>query len=161
MESGRQDRLFPMGAASTLHIFMKHDEMKNLIDRLHSIWNSGDLAAVPDVYSPDFVVHWSKSENPPESFGHEGVASAIRNTLAAFPDWHEKVVDLIIDQDRIVTRYVSTGTHLGPLWGLQPTGRRIEIDEISIFRIENGKVAEQWCLVDYPALMHQLGHSPA
>jgi predicted ester cyclase len=41
--------------------------------------------------------------------------------------------------------------------GLEPTGRQIEIDEISIFRVENGKVAEQWCLVDYLTLMRQLG----
>ena len=136
---------------------MNRDNMKALIERLHAIWNTGDLDAIPDVYSRDVVVHWSRSDDPPESHGHEGAARAIRDTRAAFPDWHEVVVDMAIDGDRIVTRYVSTGTHRGPIVGIEPTGRRVEIDEISIFRVANGKVAEQWCLIDYPTFMRELG----
>ncbi len=62
----------------------------------------------------------------------------------------------LIEDDRVVTRYVSTGTHKGPYLGLQSTGSRIEIDEISIYRIADGKVAEQWCLVDDRTLLRQL-----
>ena len=138
-------------------VSMLREEMKALIERLHLIWNTADLAAIPNVYSPDFIAHWSRSGDPPESHGHEGIKSALQDTLAAFPDWQERIVDLVIEGDRIVTRYVSTGTHEGSFLGLEPTGRRIEIDEISIFRVENGKVAEQWCLVDDLTLMRQLG----
>jgi hypothetical protein len=74
---------------------MTHDDMKALIERLHLIWNTAEFAAIPDVYSPDFIAHWSKSDDPPESYGHEGVETAIRHTLAAFPDWQENVVDLV------------------------------------------------------------------
>lgn len=138
-------------------VSMTREEMKALIERLHLIWNTADLTAIPDVYSPDFIVHWSRTADPPESHGHEGIRCAIQDTRAAFPDWQERVVDLVIEGNRIVTRYVSTGTHQGSFLELEPTGRRIEIDEISIFRVENGKVAEQWCLVDDLTLMRQLG----
>jgi predicted ester cyclase len=138
---------------------MTRDNTKALIEALHALWNDGDLSAVGDVYSPDFVVHWSRSAEIPDSHGHEGVTEAIRKTRVGFPDWHESVVDVIIEGDRAVTRYVSTGTHLGPYDGLQPTGARVEIEEISIFRIAGGKVAEQWCLVDDLTFMAQLGQS--
>jgi len=136
---------------------MTRDQMKSLIDRLHLIWNTGDLAAVPDVYSADFVVHWPGSSGAPVSRGHAGIEKAIRETRSAFPDWHERIVDMIIDGDRVVTRYVSTGTHEGDYRDIAATGRRVEIDEVSIFRIEDGKVAEQWCMVDELTFLRQLG----
>ena len=136
---------------------MTRNQMKALVEGLHAIWNSGDVAAVPKVYSPKVVVHWSKSEDVAESHGHAGVEAAIRETRGAFPDWHEEVVDMIVEGDRVVTRYVSSGTHGGPYGGVPATGRRVEIDEISIYRIAEGKVAEQWCLADNLALRAQLG----
>jgi len=133
---------------------MTRDQQKSLIERLHALWNTGDLTAVRDVYSPDFIVHWPERKL---SRGHDGAEAAIRKTRTAFPDWYEKVVDMVVEGDRVVTRYVSTGTHKGSYKGIQPTGAHVEIDEISIYRIERGMVAEQWCLFDDVALMRQLG----
>ena len=137
---------------------MTRHQMKALIEQLHVIWNTGDLTAIPDVYAPDVVVHWSKSAKAPDSHGHEGVKAVIQETRAAFPDWYENVVDMVIEGDRVVTRYVSTGTHMADYQGMKPTGGQVEIDEISIFRIEAGKVAEQWCLEDDITFLRQLGH---
>ena len=136
---------------------MARQEVKSLVERLHEIWNKHDLAAIPDVYTEDFVVHWPKSYPRTELHGHQGVKTAIEEILVAFPDWQEEVVDLIVDGDRAVTRYISTGTHKGPLAELAPTGRRISVDEISIFRVTDGRIAEQWCLVDDVTLLRQLG----
>ncbi len=139
---------------------MTRGEKRALVERLHEVWNTGDLEAVPDVYASDFVVHWPRNGDPSkasQSRGHDGAREAIRQTRVAFPDWHENVVDMIIDGDRVVTRYVSTGTHEGPYEGVAPTGASVEIDEISIFRIEGGKVAEQWCLIEDLAFWRQLG----
>ena len=52
---------------------------------------------------------------------------------------------------------VSTPTHSGPYWGLEPTGKRIEIQEISILRCAGGRVVEQWCIFDELARLQQLG----
>ncbi len=135
---------------------MTRTEMKALIEQLHLIWNTGDLTMIPDVYAEDFVVHWSRSAEEPDSHGHEGVKAVIEETRTAFPDWFENVVDLIIDGDRIVTRYVSTGTHIGKYEGYEATGNQIRMDEISIFRVEKGKIAEQWCHEDGLTFMKQL-----
>jgi steroid delta-isomerase-like uncharacterized protein len=137
---------------------MTRAEIKMLIEHLHVIWNTGDLAAVPMVYADDFVVHWSRSAQAPDSHGHAGVKAVINETRTAFPDWHEDVVDMVIDDEagRVVTRYISTGTHSGAYQGYAPTDNPIEIEEISIFRLENGKVAEQWCLVDDLTFLQQL-----
>ncbi len=63
---------------------------------------------------------------------------------------------MVIDGDRVALRYHSAGTHLGTFGKRAPTGRAINVDEISIFRIENGLVAEQWCLNDDLAFDKQI-----
>ena len=119
---------------------MEAMEKKKLIEQLHHIWNSGDVEAIPEVYSKDIIVHWPKGFAVNESHGFDGIRQAIQNVRSAFPDWHEAVVDMIIGDDKVVTRYTSTGTHLGSYAGVKATGKKMELDEISIFRIEGGKL---------------------
>jgi predicted ester cyclase len=82
------------------------------------------------------------------SKGHSGVREAIEDIRNAFSEWTETVVDMILDEDKVVTRYVSTGVHTGPFIGLAPTGKHIRLDEMSIYRVQDGLVVEQWCLTD-------------
>ncbi|QYH37100.1 ester cyclase [Salinibacterium sp. M195] len=77
-----------------------------------------------DVFGPDFVVHWPKGFLVNESRGLEGVREAIEGIKSAFPDWHESVLDLIVGDDRVVTRYTSTGMHLGRYAGSRQQARR-------------------------------------
>lgn len=129
-----------------------------LVQGLHAIWNTGDLAAIPAVYAPDFVAHFPKGwgEPPGHRNGHAGIAAAVTRIRAAFPDWREDIEDIVFEGDRIVVRYVSTGTQDGAFLGRLPSGARVRVDEISIFRIADGRIAEQWCLVDDLALFKQL-----
>jgi steroid delta-isomerase-like uncharacterized protein len=129
----------------------------DLIHSLHEIWNTGNLALIDNVYAPDFLAHWPASSEVPERRGIEGVRFGVTRIRTAFPDWHERVLDVFGSADRVASRYVSTGTHRGTFWGIEPTGRRIEIEEISIFRIAGGRVAEQWCMFDELARLQQLG----
>jgi steroid delta-isomerase-like uncharacterized protein len=135
---------------------MNRKRMTTVVEKLHAIWNTGDLSLVPEVYSADFVVHWLSSVPSQNSFGQDGAIEAIEATRAAFPDWYEDVVDMVIDGDRVVTRYVSTGTHEGEYDGITPTGKKIEIHEMSIYRINDGLVAEQWCVDNEPCLIRQI-----
>jgi predicted ester cyclase len=121
---------------------------KQLVRRLHHLWSTGDIGAIDGVYSPEFVAHFPISVDWPERRGLEGVRRSMRRIRNAFPDWHEEVKDLIAERDRVVSRYTSSGTHRGDFWGINATGRRVLVDEISIFRIVDGRVAEQWCSVD-------------
>jgi predicted ester cyclase len=50
--------------------------------------------------------------------------------------------------DRVVARWLGTGTHRGELMGIDPTGKPISVEAISVFRVENGKIAEEWTVWD-------------
>lgn len=127
------------------------------IHQLHALWNDGDLSRIPDIYHPDFLAHRPGSSETPQRSGFAGVEYGIKRIRTAFPDWTETVLDTIEQDDRVVTRYISTGTHEGVFWGIEPTGRSIEIEEMSIYRFQNSRVIEQWCLCDELARLHQLG----
>jgi predicted ester cyclase len=133
---------------------------KRLILRLHDVWNTGNLDDVETVYAPDFVAHFPPSSEFPERRGLDWVRRGILRIREAFPDWHEEVADLIAEGDRVVSRYISRGTHQGTFWQIPPTGRRVEVGEISIFRVAGGKVLEQWCSIDELGRLQQLGAIP-
>ncbi len=124
---------------------MTRDEMKNLIERLHRLWSTGDLAAIPTIYASDFIAHMSFTSNLGTLKGHGEVKEAIKRVRHAVEGFTETISDMIIDGDKVITRYTCTGTHTRPLLDETPTGKPIRVNEISIFRVRDGLVAEQWC----------------
>jgi steroid delta-isomerase-like uncharacterized protein len=132
----------------------------DLVHALHHIWNTGGLTLVERVYAQDYLAHWPPSSEVPERRGIDGIRFGVERIRTAFPDWHEQVLDMFGSGDRVASRYVSTGTHQGAFWGIAPTGRRIEIQEMSIFRIADEHIVEQWCMFDDLARLQQLGVGP-
>ena len=79
---------------------------------------------------------------------------------AAFPDMHLTAEDMIAEADKVVQRLTARGTHQGELMDIPPTGRQITVTAIEIFRLAEGKIAEQWVALDNLGLLQQLGVIP-
>ena len=116
------------------------------------------LMAQPDhldeVVDKDFIAH-----DLPPGFpkGIEGIRAWRRAVMAAFPDQTSEIQELIAEGDKISARLLLKGTHKGDFGGMKATGRKIQVMVFEIVRIENGKVAERWGLLDRASLMQQLG----
>lgn len=131
------------------------EQSKAVIQRAEAeVWNKGNLAAVDGIYAPDFVCHFVDGI---EWRGQAGIKAAVASHRKSFPDWHEQVEDVVAEGDRVAIRIHSTGTQLGAFNGIPPTGRKVSIDEFHIFRLEHGKIAEQWGMPDVHGLLEQLG----
>src|ERR1700675_1072345 len=129
-----------------------------LVVRQHQdIWSRGKLLPYSEVFAPTFVGH---HPGRPDWIGPNGVREAVNAIRTAFPDFSESIEDIIVNGDKVVTRFTASGTHLGVFRDLAPTGRRVAIEEIGIFRIADGKIAEKWGLIDRLGLFEQLGASP-
>jgi predicted ester cyclase len=61
----------------------------------------------------------------------------------------------------VTVRWTGSGTHVGDVNGIPPTGKSVRVDAIAIHRIENGKIAETWEVWDTLGFMQQLGVVPA
>lgn len=126
---------------------------KELVRRhQEEIWNKGNMAAIDEFYAPDFVGHFPFGE----SVGREGLRKQVASHRAAFPDWTEQIEEILAEGDLVAIRFTSRGTQRGEFRGISPTGRSVTIGEAAIFRIADGRIAEQWVFPDVGSLLEQL-----
>jgi steroid delta-isomerase-like uncharacterized protein len=134
---------------------------KALLRRFHDATSSGDLEliarVVDELVAPDAVIH---TPLPIDATGAALLKEVFARLLTAYPDLHIAVQDVIAEGDRVVSRNVVTGTHLGPYMGLEPTGRSVTYNEIFVVRFANGQIAETWGVVDVLTQLRQLGAVP-
>ena len=123
------------------------------VKKYHQIWSNGNVEELNKIIAPDFTSHFIGGF---EYKGIDGAKNSILETRKAFPDWKEDVVDIIAQDDKVVTRYHSTGTQLGNWDGIDSTGNKVDIYEASIYRLEGGKIVEQWGFWDEIKLKKQM-----
>jgi steroid delta-isomerase-like uncharacterized protein len=82
-------------------------------------------------------------------------------TFDAFPDLKRPIEDLVVAGDKVVARWTSMGTHAGSFQGIPASGRYVSTSGITIFRLENGKIVEEWSETDMMGLLQQVGAFPA
>ncbi len=122
-----------------------------LLDKYVAAVNAHDTSSFPEVHTESYIQHSGRSP--------DGLAAQIENFRGIFgrmPDIQARVEDRIIAGDRVVARMAFSATHTQPLLGIAPTGRRFTLRTIDIWRVENGKFAEHWDIVDYQGLQKQL-----
>ena len=81
-------------------------------------------------------------------------------TGKSIPDREDEILDIIAHGDRVWATWLIRGTHEGALWGLAPSGRKLEVLEVGQWRITNGLISEAWFFVDELALIRQVGSWP-
>jgi len=120
------------------------------------LWNEGNLDAIDELFSAGFVLHFLPDSS--EVQGTEALRENVRAHREAFPDWQENITQVVAEDDLVVLHFQSSGTNTGSWHGNPPTGRKVHIDEFTVLRVEDGKIAEQWLLPDIFNLTKQLGY---
>ena len=116
-----------------------------------------DPDVLDEVYASDLVWH----EPDRDVRGAEDARQFFGVYKSAFPDMSATVEDVVAEGDEVVTRVTIGGTHQGEVEEFgPPTGRRVEVQGITIHRIEGGKIVEEWNSYDNMSLMQQLGLVP-
>lgn len=113
---------------------------------------SGDSGpAVDELIHPDFVEHRLGLS------GRDGFREALRRVNTTFADIENVPQDVIATGDRVVVRTRMKALNVGPFQRWEPTNRTVEIDQIHIWRVEDGLVAEHWLCHDELGLLRQMG----
>jgi steroid delta-isomerase-like uncharacterized protein len=139
---------------------MGTEDNRQLVRRAFDSMSEGReqfLAEHDQIYSPDLVGHFSGMPSVTlEMHRLFGLA-----TFDAFPDLQRPVEELIAEGDKVVARWTSVGTHKGEFQGIPPSGKRVATSRITIFRIKNGKIVEEWSESDMLGLLQQVGAIPS
>ncbi|GAC1660651.1 MAG: ester cyclase [Ktedonobacteraceae bacterium] len=138
---------------------MSTEENKALVRRFYEeAWNRDNIAAFDELLSPDHVLH---DPGFPETIrGLEGFKQYYGGYASAFPGNQITVEQYIAEGDTVVSHWTAHGTHKGNLMGIPPTGKQVTVVGITINRIANGKIVEDWSIYDMFGMLQQLGVAP-
>ncbi len=129
------------------------EENTALTLRLVDVWMKGDIEALKEILSPDYVYH----NDTGQTASLEMLIEQLKKEMEMFPDRTMSNEQLIAKGDMVVHRYIARGTHTGEVGGLAPTGNKLELGGIEILRFENGKIVESWEVVNYLSIFVALG----
>ena len=126
---------------------MSEEHNKAMVQRMVEGINAGDIeGTVDELFAPRAA---------------RRVKRLFTEFYTAFPDWREEIVELVAEGDTMAGRFRCSGTHQGEFLGEPPTGKRMEVDEVFFFRVEDGKFVDFWALEDSLGRMRQLGLIPS
>ncbi|MCI0626006.1 MAG: ester cyclase [Acidobacteria bacterium] len=122
------------------------------------VWNRGNLSAIDEILATGYMHHDPASRN----FGSGPVEykKLVALYRSAFPDVLFTIENLVSEGDLVVTQWTARGTQRGEVMGIAPTGRQVTVSGISIARVEQGRLAEQWVSWDALGMLRQLGVVP-
>jgi predicted ester cyclase len=127
-------------------------------------WNGRDFAVLDQIVDKNCVTHQLRSA--PESIasvsrGPAALRQHIEAWVTAFPDIHVTIDHSCVCGTEVVSWVTMQGTHRAPWQGIAPTGREVTIRTVAQHRVEDGRIVEDWVIVETLGLFQQLGLIPS
>jgi len=120
---------------------------------VEKVTNQGNLELADEIFDR-YIAH--QPDGSILERGPEDVKRFMGEFHSAFPDFHATIEDQIAEGDKVMTRWRISGTHLGDFRGIAPSGEKVEINGIGIFRFSpEGRVIESWDSYDQLGIMRQ------
>ena len=116
-------------------------------------WNKGNYVVGEELIASTFILRHAGPDTPP---GPEALLRTVKSGRAGFTDLHYTMHDQTAEDDRVVTHWTMTGTHTGPFWGMQPTGRSLTISGATMFVVRDGQFVDYWSFWDSASIRRQL-----
>ena len=118
------------------------------------LWNGWRLDTASEIVAVDVRFRGSLGS---EAGGREQFLRYVEQVRGAFPDWHNRIDEIIVSGNRVVTRMTWTGTHRGSLADFPATGAHVEYCGAALFRLAHGMIEEAWVVGDTQELWRALG----
>jgi predicted ester cyclase len=118
------------------------------------------FAALMNGHDPDavdgFIADVYRNHNDFVDDGREANRAMWTQWFAAFPDTEVSMDDVLVDGDRVAGRFTYQATFEGTFMGIPPTGRRVTMHSMDIWRVVDGMAVEHWDLLDTQEFFAQL-----
>jgi steroid delta-isomerase-like uncharacterized protein len=133
---------------------MTHDDVLALFEKRRTALERRDVAALAALYADH-----ARLESPFAGVvtGAEAIAKASDAFLTAFPDATFDDEPPIIQGDRVAVAATVTGTHVGEMMGLPPSGRTIRFSLAVFLTVADGRIVEERRIYDFTGLLVQVG----
>ena len=118
--------------------------------------NRGKGDVLDEIALPDYEEH---DPLPGQRTGLDGLKDRVTMLLSGLSPQFT-IEDIVAEDQKVVVRWTNSGTHVGEFFGIPPTGKSFQVAGIDIHRLQEGKLAEHWHVVDVFAMLQQLGVLP-
>jgi len=136
-------------------------DAQRISDLMIEFWKTGDPELAKQLYSE----HAERTDPDGGSGirlrGAQQIAQFVAHVRTAFPDVRLYVKEIVAEGDHLAAHWTVTGTQKGEYQGIPATGRRVEINGMSLDRLKDGKIVTEHVYFDRLALLEQLGRAPA
>ena len=130
---------------------------RSAVETLYRAFSEQDPDLVDAILAPD----WDDIPLAPgQAPGPAGLKPIIRMLATALPDVHITIHDLLQEPGKTAVRAEISGTHLGELFGIAPTGKRVSFRLHEFHTLANGLITTTWHMEDWFGLFLQLGQFP-
>ena len=137
---------------------MSTEENKAIVRRMtEEFYNQGNVESAERFFATTYVHNDPAS---PQVRDRDGLKQVVRAFRAGCPNLHITIDQLLAEGDTVTKRWSYHATHTADLSGLPPTGKRIAMSGLELFRLSDGMIVECWLAYDNLSLMHQLGVIP-
>jgi predicted ester cyclase len=131
---------------------------RSAVETLYRAFSEQNPDLVDAVLAPD----WDDIPPAPgQGPGPAGIKPIIRSIGAAFPDVKITIHDMVQEPGKIGVRAEISGTHLGELFGIAPTGKQVRFRLHEFHNVANGLITTTWHMEDWFGLFLQLGQFPS
>ena len=110
-----------------------------------------NITLLDEFVAPNYVDHTNQ-------LNREGAKQFYTLMFKAFPDYNRMIEDILAEGDKVWVHSTTTATHTGEFRGVAPTGKKVIITGVNIYRIFDGKMVEGWSVTDTTNLLKQLGY---
>ena len=117
--------------------------------------NRKDLDTCVSLLAPNFIINLAGM--PAAMHGADSWRGNVEMMTQAFGDLQIHVEDIFAAGDRVAVRARLTGTHTGEFLGHAATGSPVDYVSNELYRIADGRIAEEWICSDTLTLMRQIG----
>ena len=131
---------------------------RNVLRWREEIWNERNLSVIDELAAPDYIGHMAGIPGPVRS--REALKQLFAAYLAAL-DTHVTTEFLVAEGDMLVVRDTNWVKSTGAFQGIPATGKEATVTSTDIYRIVDGKIAEQWFEADLTGMRQQLGLLPS
>ena len=117
------------------------------------VWNNKKLEVIDEVFAATVLLNG-------QLVPHDTITQLVTARLAVFPDIQVTVEDQVAEGDKVSTRRTWQATHRGTYRGIAATGKAVKWTQISIVRLFEGRIVEDWPVADELSVLQQLGQLP-
>jgi steroid delta-isomerase-like uncharacterized protein len=139
------------------------NDPRQLISKfVEELWNKRQFDVADEIFAKDCVTHQLRSGVPVDAVlrGPEAIKEHVAGWIASFPDLRFNIEQMLREGDRVVMQLVMEGTHQSTWLGIPASGKKVEIRMFTVHRVVQGKIVEDWVLVESLGLLQQLGVIP-